>query len=146
MKCPVCKQYVGYYSWPDKEDGKPVRMYDYPLYQRSYVVPPRRGIITCHMTEGEKPISPRCSACYDKAERRLLMGKRDRERKERIKAGKEEPIARHEEPKPEPVAEFLGPIYTGKQAEPEPEPEPEEEQASAELLNASARLKKMSGG
>ncbi len=35
------------------------------LYQRDYVVPDQPGI----MTQLEKgiPISPRCSACYDKA-------------------------------------------------------------------------------
>lgn len=71
MKCPVCKLATGIYYWPNVNPDKPDRAENYPLYQRSYVVPSQKGIITCHiMEEREDPISPRCHRCYDKAVKR----------------------------------------------------------------------------
>lgn len=107
MICPVCRLGTGYYPWPNANPGGPLEMFPHPLYQRSY-----KG--------SEGYISPRCSGCYDKAERRLLMGKRDRERKARIEAGKEEPRAPHKKPE-EKVKEG-------------------EEQASDELMEALVRV------
>ena len=65
-KCPICKKHTGYYYWEATEPGTMER-HEYPLYQRTYVVPPREGVITCHAEKGENPISPRCESCYDKA-------------------------------------------------------------------------------
>ena len=72
MKCPVCKSATGGYLWEPVErddvkealvkqglmDPKALRTewHDMPLYQRSY-------------PEEPEYISPRCSRCYDKAER-----------------------------------------------------------------------------
>ncbi len=68
MQCPICKLSTGFYYWQNVIPGGPDQRLDYSLYQRSYVVGPRKGLITCQiMEEGEKPISPRCFRCYDKA-------------------------------------------------------------------------------
>jgi len=69
--CPICGKDTGVYYWPSVNDPWVIDVFDYPLYQRGYVVPPREDIITCHITQkGQKPISPRCERCYDKVTRR----------------------------------------------------------------------------
>ena len=69
MKCPVCGKDTGVYYWPSALDPLVLDVLDMPLYQRTYVVPPQEGIITCHVTQkGQKPISPCCEKCYDKGE------------------------------------------------------------------------------
>lgn len=110
MICPVCKLGTGYYTRPNVDPGGPPQVFAYPLYQRSY-----KG------TEGYT--SPRCSECYDKAERKYEMGKRDRERKARIEAGEEEPIAPRKKP--------------------EEEAKEEEEQASDELIEALLKVNRL---
>ncbi len=67
MKCPVCKGSTGFYQWPAVNPEDPDDILPYSLCQRSYVVNPREGIITC---SGSPPISPRCQKCYDKAVKR----------------------------------------------------------------------------
>jgi len=65
--CPICMKSTGTY-WVPGAELDTIAQFDYHLYQRTYVVEPRQDIITCHIMEkGEKPISPRCSQCYDKA-------------------------------------------------------------------------------
>ena len=56
MRCPVCRIDPGYYRWPAEEPDDPEDLTPYPLYQRSY---PGKS----------EHIPPRCSKCYDKAER-----------------------------------------------------------------------------
>jgi len=68
VKCPICGKDTGVYYWPSALDPLVVDVFEYSLYQRSYVVPPQEGIIHCFIMEkGEEPISPRCEQCYDKA-------------------------------------------------------------------------------
>ncbi len=117
MRCPVCRLNTGHYYWPNASPGEPAQMYSYPLYRHSY------------SKRSEEFISPRCSECYDKAERRQLMGKRNRERIARIRAGKEEPRVPRKKPTEEEPR-----VPRKKPAEEEP--------ASERLLDALALLKK----
>jgi len=56
IKCPKCKLSTGLYYRPAVYHPELLVRVDYPLYQRSY---------------GEEGyISPRCSRCFDKKERR----------------------------------------------------------------------------
>ena len=65
--CPICLKPSGTY-FREKGDPGAMEEFDYPLYQRTYVIGSQAGLITCHIMEkGETPISPRCSQCYEEA-------------------------------------------------------------------------------
>jgi len=53
--CPKCKMDTGFYPASPIVPDSAILSCPYPLYQRS----------------GDKPISPRCSECYDKDVKRL---------------------------------------------------------------------------
>ena len=72
MRCPVCRKEQGYYRWPAVEPGDPDDLFPYSLYQRGYVKDPQEGLITCYPETKTTFISPRCSKCYEKAEKAFL--------------------------------------------------------------------------
>ncbi len=56
MKCPVCGKDTEVYYWPSALNPLVIDVFDYPLYQRSYIRKPEY-------------ISARCEQCFDKAVR-----------------------------------------------------------------------------